>query len=151
MNKTEINHDLPGIYSLCVYWRWLCTLRTPWGPCIPKNVACWDMQQCTKAALREQQRVRYRTEPGVWEMCQLCSNWDTDQDTPAHFLSGFSRLPHVCICTKLTWIQQEGEGKIKRRIYLSHTQLHTPAVMNALCCSLSSRLDLKNKMGFSFV
>lgn len=42
-------------------------------PSIPKNVACQDMQRCTKAGLREEQLVVHRTEPGVWDTCQVPS------------------------------------------------------------------------------
>lgn len=80
-----------SVNSWCYYQGWLCTLSAPQGSSIPKNVAFWDMRLCTKAALRKQQWVIHRTEPGVRETCQVRSKSPKDGTPPVYFLSGFSR------------------------------------------------------------
>lgn len=97
----------------------------------------------------------------VWARC--AGNVPTVSETltvraggtpPVYFLSGFSHherpppLPfaHVCFCTKQKKHSAGGQEKVRRRIYLPHTSLHKPAVMDALWCSVW----LAWKTGFSF-
>lgn len=82
------------------------------------------MQLCTKAALREQQWVRYGTEPGVWEMCQVRPKWQNkrltiDQEDPSllplRVFSLHARPPPPFFCTRLHLHYTDLKKKKKKR------------------------------------